>query len=110
MILVSGPTGATDEVWVDAANGRLRAISKDRATLNSVAGEFVGITRVSQPLSELLLGAYQDPSQQYEVHGLVAAARSREIGVHCVPDLIWGEIDCASHYQRVLTEVWPALL
>lgn len=115
VILASGPTGATDEVWVEGVDGCMRSLSKDRAALGNIIGEFAGITRVSRPLAELMLGMWEDPVQrhthprmEYETHGLVMAAESRKIGVCCVPDLLWGEIDCAFHYRRVQEEVWPA--
>ena len=44
VLLTSGPTGATDEVWVEAsADGRLVAMSKDDKDLEHVTGELVGI-------------------------------------------------------------------
>ena len=56
VLLVSEPTGARDEVWVEEREGKLVNMSKNRAALGpSIAGELVGITKVSQPfLREML--------------------------------------------------------
>ena len=50
VLLVSGPTGATDEVWVEAPDGRLTGLSKQADDLSQVSGELVGIVKVSRAL------------------------------------------------------------
>src|SRR6185503_12645228 len=56
VLLVSGPTGAHDEVWVETRAGELADMSKDRARLGpEIAGELVGIHKLSRPfLGEVL--------------------------------------------------------
>jgi choline kinase len=111
--LVSGTTRAGDEVWVEAVDGRLRAMSKDREGLESAVGEFVGITR----LSAAAAGAARDAFRQfvdwhghgrmdYETGALVAIAGSHPVAVVSVPDLQWGEIDDERHYARVTAMRW----
>ena len=54
-ILVSGPTAAGDEVYVSTEAGRLAGMSKRREALaGTIAGELVGITRVSAALFEIM--------------------------------------------------------
>ena len=117
VILGSGPTGAGDEVWLQAPRGRLEAMSKDRASLGSVAGEMVGICRISAGLAELLAARFDQfvarcghGRMSYETDGLVLAAAERALAVHVVPDLLWGEIDDGQHLRRVRDQVLPEIL
>jgi len=115
VLLVSGPTGATDEVWVEAVDGRLRAMSKTGSELTRVSGELVGIVKVSATVGRALADAYADfvrrhghGRMSYEMDALVDVARSHPIHVELVPDLLWGEVDYERHYLRVRDEIQPA--
>ncbi len=117
VVLASGPTGATDEVWVDAPGLRLRGLSKDRGRLGDVAGEFVGICRVSALLASEMDAAlarfvarHGHARMDYETEALVQASATLAVHVDVVPDLLWGEIDHEAHYRRVTTDVYPAIL
>ncbi|MBI3492920.1 MAG: phosphocholine cytidylyltransferase family protein [Acidobacteria bacterium] len=114
--LLSGPTGAGDEVWVCAPEGRLETMSKRAADLPSIAGEFVGITRLSAPGAQLMLRAFAEfvaasghERMDYETGALVAVGVTRAIATLLVPDLVWGEIDDERHFARVSRVVWPRL-
>ena len=111
--LVSGPTGAGDEVWVDADAGLLRAMSKRRADLPSTAGEFVGITRLSaggaiamRNQFATFVAAHGHGRMDYETGALVAVSAVQPVGVVVVPDLQWGEIDDERHHARVSAIRW----
>lgn len=112
-ILLSGPTAAGDEVWVEVRDGRLAAMSKRRETLGpGVAGELVGISRISAPLFAAMLRLAEAAfatslKYDYETDCLVAAGRERPIACPVVPDLVWGEIDDPSHLRRVRETVYP---
>ncbi|MBL8224912.1 MAG: phosphocholine cytidylyltransferase family protein [Chromatiales bacterium] len=114
-ILLSGPTGAGDEVWVETdATGCLVGMSKRRAALGSVAGELVGISRISASLygtmQAIAARAFATSLRyDYETDCLVAAARERAIPCPVVPDLVWGEIDDPAHLRRVREQVYPAV-
>jgi L-glutamine-phosphate cytidylyltransferase len=116
--LTSGPTGAGDEVWVDAPHGRLRAMSKSVHELRGVDGEFVGITRLSWSAGQAMLQAFGEfvnlhghARMDYETGALVTVARSprSSISVQLIRDLCWGEIDDEQQYQRVVRQVWPVV-
>lgn len=114
-VLVSGPTAAGDEVYVATEGGVLAGMSKRREALaGTIAGELVGITRVSAPLFELMC-RYAEREfattlmRDYETDALVTAGRERPIACPVVPDLVWGEIDDASHLARVRERVWPEI-
>jgi 2-aminoethylphosphonate-pyruvate transaminase len=116
VLLVSEPTGARDEVWVEARNGQLVNMSKDRSVLGpDIAGELVGITRVSQPFLRAMLAAGEGLFRttlraDYELQGLVLAARERPLSIHVIPGLVWAEIDDLHHLERARTTVYPELL
>jgi 2-aminoethylphosphonate-pyruvate transaminase len=114
-ILLSGPTGAGDEVFVEARDGWLVAMSKDRSQLGSaIAGELVGISKISRDLFALMqriaAAAFrQSLAFDYETGALVAAARERAIACVVAPDLLWGEIDDAVHLRRAREQVYPRI-
>jgi 2-aminoethylphosphonate-pyruvate transaminase len=114
--LLSGPTGAGDEVWVWAPEGRLVAMSKRVHGLPGVTGEFVGLTRISAATAAAMVAAFEalarargDDRVDYETDALVAVAGTRPIAAVLVPDLLWGEIDDERQLERVRRQVWPAL-
>jgi choline kinase len=111
--LVSGPTGAGDEVWVHAIDGQLRGMSKRAADLPFSVGEFVGITRLSASAAALMheefeafVARHGHGRMDYESGGLVAVAHRRPVAVVVVPDLRWGEIDDEPQYARVAAMRW----
>ncbi len=113
-VLLSGPTHAGDEVYVEAPAGLLVNMSKDRSKLGSVAGELVGITKVSRGLFGLMkhiAGEHFRESLRYdyETDCLVAAARSWEIACPVVADLVWAEIDDPAHLERATRLIQPLL-
>lgn len=116
VLLVSEPTGARDEVWVEAREGRLVNMSKDRTALGpGIAGELVGITKVSQPFLRAMLAAGEGLFRttlraDYELQGLVLAARERPLPILVLPGLVWAEIDDLSHLERARTTIYPELL
>jgi choline kinase len=115
-ILLSGPTGAGDEVWVETRDDRLLAMSKRREELGpGVAGELVGISRISVPLFGIMQRLAAEAFRQslrydYETDCLVAAGWERPIPCPVVEDLVWGEIDDPAHLRRVRETVYPEVL
>lgn len=116
-VLVSGPTGAGDEVWVATQNGRLSGMSKQADSFSAgqqIAGELVGISKISRPLFSVMLRASEAAfanslRYDYETDCLVAAARERAIACPLLPDLAWSEIDDPSHLQRARDIVYPEI-
>jgi choline kinase len=113
-VLMSGPTYAGDEVYIQAPHGLLQQMSKDRAELQSVTGELVGISRISFRLWEVMreqaARAFDDTLHvAYEMDTLVAAAAQRPVSCPLVEDLVWGEIDDEGHLKRVREQVYPAI-
>jgi len=116
-VLVSGPTGAGDEVWVATKNGKLSQMSKRRDAFSDdeqVVGELVGISKISQPLFRIMLRISEAAFAHslyfdYETDCLVAAAKQRDIICPLMPDLVWSEIDDPNHLRRARDIVYPEL-
>jgi len=111
--LVSGVTGAGDEVWVESVDSRLRGMSKDPSALGSIAGEFVGITRLSIDAAAAMRRAFAafvathgHGRMDYETDALVVIAATEPVETVVVPDLQWGEIDDERQYSRVTALNW----
>ena len=115
LVLLSGPTGAGDEVFVETDAGQLVAMSKDRARLHGpVAGELVGITKVSRALFDVMCELAADRFREtlrvdYETDALVVAADRHPLPCLLVEGLLWAEIDDARHLRRATAEVYPRI-
>jgi len=117
VLLLSGFTGADDAVFVAVdEDDRLVAMSKDRSELaGRVAGELVGVTKVSRGLRDEMLAHAEARMPQtlhvaYETDALVAAARRRPVHCALVPDLLWAEIDHEEHLARAREEIHPLIV
>ena len=114
-ILLSGNTGAGDEVYVETRDGLLVNMSKQKEELAAEpAGELVGLTRISPQLFEVMLDHSAQAFRRtlkvdYETDALVAAARSHPIHCPVVDDLVWAEIDDAAQMRRARSLVYPRL-
>lgn len=110
-ILLSGLTGAGDEVFVEThVDGTLRAMSKSRDALGDVAGELVGICRLSRDTLDRLTRIGQScPPAEYEVDGLVAVGADKPLACRLIDDLLWAEIDDADHLRRARDEIYPRI-
>jgi len=113
-ILLSGATHAGDEVWVEARAGALVAMSKVRDSLGAVAGELVGISKISTALFDFMCRISAEAFESslrfdYETDCLVAAAAEHRIACPVVADLVWAEIDDPAHLQRAREIVYPQI-
>jgi len=115
VVLLSGPTHAGDEVYVETAGGMLVAMDKDQSRLGAgVAGELVGISRISRGLFAVMKHLAEQAfatskHYSYETDCLVAAAQNWDIACPVIADLAWGEIDDPAHLKRVREQVLPRL-
>ena len=115
-ILLSGPTGAGDEVFVSTSSHALVSMSKDPSTLKGpVTGELVGIckisTRLFRTMVEISMAMFRQSLRvDYETDCLVAAGQ--KVPIHCpiVEDLLWTEVDDENHYAIARDNIYPAIL
>lgn len=113
VLLLSGTTHSGDEVYAEAPGGFLKQLSKKRSDIGELAGELVGISRISQPCYQQMLEHARsvsgtEPKMEYE-QALVAAARQHAVFCPLIPDLAWSEIDTNEHWQRVNDTINPLI-
>ena len=114
VILASSLTESSDEVFIETdACGRLVNMSKNRGALSSVAGELVGISRISAKLFSRLCRIWEgargaEPTMSYEGL-LVRAGHATAISVHVCDCLVWCEIDDEQHWRRANEYIYPRL-
>lgn len=113
-VLLSGFTHSNDEVFVQSDGGVLRGMSKNANELGAIAGELVGITKVSLSLYEAMREAAEqtfddDLRYDYETDCLVDVAQTRPVYCHLVENLAWGEIDDEAHLARAREKVYPEI-
>lgn len=115
VILSSGATSSTDEVFIsaDKENDKLIKLSKKPKDLEYIHSELVGITKISYALFLKMCDYAQDKFKEslkldYE-DVLAGMAKEREIYVRKIEDYIWCEIDNEYHYKRALEEIYPKL-
>ena len=109
-ILISGKTDAGDEVYVGADDNWVKQISKDRKTLSSIVGEFIGISKLSYDFYlKLIQRAEEDFDSNllisYDMDCFVAVAEKNHLGFLKIEKLLWAEIDDVSQLNKA-KKVW----
>ena len=109
-ILISEKTDAGDEVYVGADDNWVKQISKDRKTLSSTVGEFIGISKLSYDFYlKLIQRAEEDFDSNllisYDMDCFVAVAEKNHLGFLKIEKLLWAEIDDVSQLNKA-KKVW----
>ena len=111
-VLVSGLTGAGDEVWVYGDTGRVEKICKTRDAKAKPIGEFVGISKLGREILAKIPAASVglEAPQTLEYESFISEhCRDYPVEICLVEDLIWGEIDDHAQLARVRNNVFPRL-
>lgn len=115
IILVSGETNSTDEIYVEVKDQYLINMSKKIEALNknNILGEFVGINKLSFSAYRHLINMLENKEQllqsgNYDEDGLVEL--TRDYPIYCLHDydLSWCEIDNLHHLQRA-KQLYPKI-
>jgi len=112
-ILLSGPTGQGDEVFVSCIDGVVQHMSQDKDALQEITGELVGISRFSARFYECMMelippGRACTENISYE-QGILAASAKCPVRGLLVPNLAWCEIDDESQYGIATESVYPRI-
>ncbi len=119
LIMVSGETKATDEVYVWAqdqggAHQRFVEMSKDiTCRAEPHHGELAGVTCFSaESVAQLKTHAEAQfaasPASDYEL-AVVNFAQETPLACHKIDDLAWAEMDDETMYARARDVVWPRI-
>ncbi|GGL99806.1 hypothetical protein GCM10011534_22070 [Pseudooceanicola nanhaiensis] len=112
-MVLSGPTGAGDEVyvWTDAAGNLVDMSKQADHRSDAPRGELVGITAFTaahvaafRGTAEALLA--DRPKLDYEA-GVVAFAQDTDFHCPLIPDLAWAEVDDEQMLAHAREHVWP---
>ena len=114
VILASGATNSEDEVYLAAdKNNILTKVSKNKADIPEVAGELVGITKVSYPLLQAMVNLYKSKSElkkiDYEHILEQLAGKDFPIYVRKIEYYAWTEIDDESMLARAEKSIYPRI-
>ncbi|MBX2999499.1 MAG: phosphocholine cytidylyltransferase family protein [Caldilineaceae bacterium] len=113
-LLISGFTHNGDEYFVEATDDfTFRRFSKERSALSNVAGEWVGITKISAELWAAMRASAETHFQRSLQWGyepcLQSVAHRVAVPLVKMDDLLWCEIDDAAQLRRVREEIWPQI-
>ena len=109
-ILISGKTEAGDEVYVGADDDWVKQISKDKKTLVSIVGEFIGVSKLSYDFYLKLIQKAEEGFDSsllisYDMDCLVTVAEKNHLGFLKIENLLWAEIDDVSQLKKA-QKVW----
>jgi choline kinase len=110
-ILISGKTDAGDEVYVEADDDNwVKQISKDRKALNSIVGEFIGVSKLSYDFFLKLIQVAKEGFDSnllisYDMDCFVAVAGKNHLGFLKIENLLWAEVDDMLQLNRA-AKVW----
>jgi choline kinase len=121
VVLLTGFSQSSDEVFVATRSGCLVGMSKDRRALAEGApdceinGELVGISKISRELFSIMVERAMirfrtTRHMDYESDCLVAAAQETPVACLLIEDLICCEIDDAEHLARARDLIYPAVV
>lgn len=118
VILASGKTNSHDEVYLEVdENEILCGVSKDKAKIKNLAGELVGISKVTKSFLNKMVAFYdktraQNAKIDYESVFCQIAQDSNEgepIYVRKIEYYAWTEIDDEAMLERANKEVYPRI-
>ncbi len=111
IILASGKTNSNDEVYIEANNSNLVAMSKNKEELGSIYAELVGISKISMDRYKMMCDAFesQDNAKIDYEYIMVLTSQKIDFYVKKIENLIWCEIDDDNHLQRALRDVLPKI-
>lgn len=112
IILCSGFTQSNDEVYVEVNDGKLKSLSKQKESLNSVDAELVGIWKISLDLLQKLKSHHAEAEdgtkKDYEI-AIAQISDQHPVSVLKLHDLAWCEIDNQDHLERAKEKILPRL-
>lgn len=114
VILASGKTNSEDEVYLESdENGVLTAVNKDKSKIKNVAGELVGISKVSKDFLNKMVAFYDKNRAEkakidYE-SVFCKIAKEEPIYIRKIEYYAWTEIDDEAMLERANKLIYPRI-
>ena len=115
VVLASGATHSDDEVYLEnGSDGALCRATKDKASVKNLAGELVGISKLSKACLDDMMAWYKADAGRvkadYEsVLAEISSAAdfASKVYVRKIEYYAWTEIDDEAMLDRAVKEIWP---
>ena len=115
VVLASGATHSDDEVYLEnGSDGALCRATKDKASVKNLAGELVGISKLSKACLDEMMAWYKADAGRikadYEsvlAEISSAAAFNEKVYVRKIEYYAWTEIDDEAMLKRAVEQIWP---
>lgn len=110
-LLITDVNEIGDEAFVEIRNSYLYKISKDIHEFNRIDGEFIGITKISLKLYNLMVKEFElneNDLVNYE-YILLDVSRKYDINYVKLKNLIWGEVDNLKQYEKIKEDILPLI-
>ncbi len=112
VILASGATQSEDEVYLATDDSSiLTKVSKNKSEVAEIAGELVGISKISYTLLQQMVQFYHSHPDakkiDYEKVLEQLASKDTPIYVRKIEHYVWTEIDDEAMLKRAVTQIYP---
>ena len=115
VVLASGATHSDDEVYLEnGSDGALCRATKNKASVKNLAGELVGISKLSKACLDEMMAWYKADAGRikadYEsvlAEISSAAAFNSKVYVRKIEYYAWTEIDDEAMLKRAVEQIWP---
>lgn len=99
-------SGNGDEAFAETKNGFVTKISKDRHRIVKFAGEMLGITKLSLNTFRRMIELWKESNNPYVNYEYVLfdVTDAIERPYIMFPNLIWGDVDCRSDYEKLIND------
>ena len=99
-------SGNGDEAFAETKNGFVTKISKDRHRIVRFAGEMLGITKLSLNTFRRMIELWKESNNPYVNYEYVLfdVTDAIERPYIMFPNLIWGDVDCRSDYEKLIND------
>lgn len=104
-------SGSGDEAFAEVKSGFVNKISKDIHQLCNVAGEMIGVSKVSADTYQTMLKRYAQSTNRQLNYEYLFLDSTELVDRHFLKfkDLIWGEVDSAEDLEKLRHYIYPKL-
>lgn len=106
-LAITEESGSGDEAFVETSHGFIIKVTKDRHQISNIMGELLGICRISLRTFRRMLEIWDgsnNPYLNYE-YALMDSTCILERQFIMFPNLIWGDTDNKSNFDKLCTQI-----